>query len=561
MKFKKLNVEEFDSIYKAKHSFEKTEKDSEKEFWFTPAIPFPSFDKSVKNKGETKRKKLKKIISEANQLEKCSIISSNGSVTSTLTRIESDFSQLIGTSVHTGSTDDTDIIPPTAMPIVKKSEIDLSQSLMKSKKKLVRFNENQNVHDELSNDSNFSSVSQPVHEKSTIDYSEVSICDETLTANDFETSKMSFYEYNSIFVPKCTKFIDSLICTQDLTTTIIEPKLPHKEDFKHNIEPTNLSTTESNFLSLMSMELYINARDNLTPNSDFDSIGFICYAISSESKKPIESNFILFDSNRRSLATTRFICSFSKQHLKSIDYAYSEEDLIKKFIKIVQIHDPDILVGFEIQKTSWCYFVKRAIKLGINDICKLLSRLPKSNRDSVLRIAGKTKKSAADELVLPQDLQIGGRVVLNLWRILRSELSLNIYTFENCCYHILHERTPKYSNTLLTSFFQHRTDLLRWKVFSYYSNRTQSNLKMLDKLNLISKTCEFSRVYGIEFYHVLSRGSQYRVESMMIRIAKKLNFIPVSPSQQQKSKMRAPECIPVLIFSFLNEFSKLKILC
>jgi len=411
----------------------------------------------------------------------------------------------------------------------------------------VRFNAQDEVHDELSNDSNLSSVSQPVHEKSIIDYSEVSICDETLTVNDFETSKMSFYEYNSIFVPKCTKFIDSLICTQDLTTTIIEPKIPQKDDFKHNIEPTNLSTTESNFLTLMSMELYINARDNLTPNPECDSIGFICYAISSGSKKPLENHFILFDSYHRSLSTTRFICNLSKQSFKSIDYAYSEEELIKKFIKIVQIHDPDIILGFEIQKTSWCYLVKRAIKLGINNICKLLSRLPQSNRDSVLRIAGKSKKSKADELVLPQDLQIGGRVVLNLWRILRSELSLNIYTFENCCYHILHERTPKYSYTLLTSFFQHRTDLLRWKVFLYYSNRTQSNIKMLDKLNLISKTCEFSRVYGIEFYHVLSRGSQYRVESMMIRIAKKLNFIPVSPSQQQKSKMRAPECIPVLI--------------
>jgi DNA polymerase elongation subunit (family B) len=523
------------------------EKDSAKEFWFTPAIPFPSFDKSIKNKSETKRKKLKKILTESSQFDKGSIVSSNGSVTSTLTRIESDFSQFIGTSVQTGSTDDPDIIPPTAVQTEKKSEIDLSQSLIKSKKKLVRFNAQDVVHDELSNDSNLSSVSQPVHEKSIIDYSEVSICNETLTVNDFETSKMSFYEYNSIFVPKCTKFIDSLICTQDLTTTIIEPKIPQKDDFKHNIEPTNLSTPESNFLTLMSMELYINARDNLTPNPEYDSIGFICYAICSESKKPLESHFILFDSYHRSLSTTRFICSLSKQSFKSIDYAYSEEELIKKFIKIVQIHDPDIILGFEIQKTSWCYLVKRAIKLGINDICKLLSRLPQSNRDSVLRIAGKSKKSKADELVLPQDLQIGGRVVLNLWRILRSELSLNIYTFENCCYHILHERIPKYSYTLLTSFFQHRTDLLRWKVFLYYSNRTQSNLKMLDKLNLISKTCEFSRVYGIEFYHVLSRGSQYRVESMMIRIAKKLNFIPVSPSQQQKSKMRAPECIPVLI--------------
>ena len=444
----------------------------------------------------------------------------------------------------------------------KKHHIDLSQSLLKSKKKMVRFNEEEKRIDsvniirseEESNDSsNLSSVSQPVHENK--DYIDASICDETL-ANEsayLDSSKMSFYEYNSVLIPKCTKFIDSLIYTQDLTTTLIEPKVPLTQakavtDFKHNIEPTKLATTEANFLTLMSMELFINTRDGLSPNPEYDSIGFICYAISTEdNKQGIENHFILFDSKHRSLATKRFLCALSKQHIKTIDYVYNEEELIKKFIKIVQLHDPDIILGFEIQKTSWCFLVKRAINLGIENICTLISRLPKSNRDSILRIAGKSKKSAADELVLPQDLQIGGRIVLNLWRILRSELSLNIYTFENCCYHILHERTPKYSYSLLTSFFQHRTDLVRWKVFYYYAHRVASNLKMLEKLNLISKTSEFSRVYGIEFYHVLSRGSQYRVESMMIRIAKKLNYIPVSPSQQQKSKMRAPECIPLTL--------------
>ena len=42
--------------------------------------------------------------------------------------------------------------------------------------------------------------------------------------------------------------------------------------------------------------------------------------------------------------------------------------------------------------------------------------------------------------------------------------------------------------------------------------------------------------YGIEFENVLDRGSQYRVESMMQRLAKPANFIPVSPSVQQRAR-------------------------
>ena len=40
---------------------------------------------------------------------------------------------------------------------------------------------------------------------------------------------------------------------------------------------------------------------------------------------------------------------------------------------------------------------------------------------------------------------------------------------------------------------------------------------------------------------------QYRVESMMLRLAKPLNFVAVSPSVQQRSRMRPPECIPLTL--------------
>jgi len=63
----------------------------------------------------------------------------------------------------------------------------------------------------------------------------------------------------------------------------------------------------------------------------------------------------------------------------------------------------------------------------------------------------------------------------------------------------------------------------------------------MGRLDLVGKTTEFAKVYGIEFYHVISRGSQYRVESMMLRIARKLNFIALSASQKQKAQMRAAE--------------------
>ena len=42
-----------------------------------------------------------------------------------------------------------------------------------------------------------------------------------------------------------------------------------------------------------------------------------------------------------------------------------------------------------------------------------------------------------------------------------------------------------------------------------------------------------ARTYGIDFFSVISRGSQYRVESMMLRLAHGQNYLAPSPSREQ----------------------------
>lgn len=44
---------------------------------------------------------------------------------------------------------------------------------------------------------------------------------------------------------------------------------------------------------------------------------------------------------------------------------------------------------------------------------------------------------------------------------------------------------------------------------------------------------EFARIYGIDFASVLNRGSQFRVESVMFRIAKPESFVLLSPSREE----------------------------
>lgn len=63
--------------------------------------------------------------------------------------------------------------------------------------------------------------------------------------------------------------------------------------------------------------------------------------------------------------------------------------------------------------------------------------------------------------------------------------------------------------------------------------RARLNLGMLEQLDLIGRTGELARTFGIDFFSVLTRGSQVRVESMLVRMAHSQNYLLLAPSREQ----------------------------
>jgi len=54
-------------------------------------------------------------------------------------------------------------------------------------------------------------------------------------------------------------------------------------------------------------------------------------------------------------------------------------------------------------------------------------------------------------------------------------------------------------------------------------------------------------VIGMDFESVMTRGSQFRVESILSRIAKKNDHLLLSASSHQVSKQRNLEVVPLVI--------------
>ncbi|KAG9463064.1 hypothetical protein GDO78_022517, partial [Eleutherodactylus coqui] len=106
------------------------------------------------------------------------------------------------------------------------------------------------------------------------------------------------------------------------------------------------------------------------------------------------------------------------------------------------------------------------------------------------------------------EINIVGRIILNVWRMMRTEAALTNYTFENVAFHVLHQRLPLFTFRTLSDWFDHKSDVYRWRMIDHYMSRVRGTLQLLEQLDLIGRTSELARLFGIQFLHVLTRGSQ-----------------------------------------------------
>lgn len=121
-------------------------------------------------------------------------------------------------------------------------------------------------------------------------------------------------------------------------------------------------------------------------------------------------------------------------------------------------------------------------------------------------------------------------------------------------------RVPKYTPKTLTQWFRSGVPSRMVRLLKYWADRTVTILDLLDQTELILRTAyvlvflgirhhsyplcsESARIIGVDFMSVLTRGSQFKVESIMFKIAKQENFILISPSREQVSLRVELSCL------------------
>lgn len=347
----------------------------------------------------------------------------------------------------------------------------------------------------------------------------------------------------------------------------IEPKIMAS---LQSISPANLTRTsevvshEYQFLCLMSMELHISTRGKLRPDPAFDPIEAVFYCIRNDTPEtsdkpaqvigmiitdpykqhnanPSSSNNIKSPSSRPSnrsfiqkIRTLLHRTGLSLDDMK-LEVVDDELELIMTLVDTVKEHDPEILLGYEMEQLSWGYVLERSTFLNIS-VSAPLSRVIETNL---------ANNSKGVEYHFVQPIMFSGRMVFSVWRIIRHDIHLNTCSYERIHHYALNERVPCFSFETLTKWFNENRN--RWRVIDYYLIRVIGEMRILDKFDLVAKISELARVYGTQFIDVITRGSQIGIESMMLRLAKLQNLSPLSPTVLQRNKMKAPEALPLVM--------------
>lgn len=300
---------------------------------------------------------------------------------------------------------------------------------------------------------------------------------------------------------------------------------------------------QNQYMSIMSLEVHVNTRGVLSPNPEEDEVSCVFWCIQSEDEDLDPNGNIpgvhvgMVYQGEGDVPETKIVRALRIE----TDHQTTELDLINRVVDIVRFYDPDIITGYEVHNNSWGYLIERARKKYEFDLCDELSRVKSQAHGRF------GKDSDRWGFNHTSSIRVTGRHIINLWRAMRGELNLLQYSMENVVFHVLQRRIPHYSFRDLTAWYQSGKPRNLMKLVSYFASRVQMNLEILESNELISRTSEQARLLGIDFFSVFSRGSQFKVESLMFRIAKPENFMLVSPSRKQVGQQNALECLPLVM--------------
>ncbi|KAL0230685.1 hypothetical protein PCE1_004241 [Barthelona sp. PCE] len=224
--------------------------------------------------------------------------------------------------------------------------------------------------------------------------------------------------------------------------------------------------------------------------------------------------------------------------------AFDEIGLFEHFALFVSDHDPDVILSYDITRLGLGYLLERSESIGFPLIRKISrTKWAVQHRNIFERIEG--GKPFGDQFSLP----VPGRLCMCAWRIVKKNKKLHSYTFCHVINSFFGITFPEIAPHAEAA--AHNTNC-RGPIRRLLK-RTLLVLRLFFQLDFFKRTAEYARSVGISFLEVMSRGSQYKVEGKLGRVAAFYNIALFSPSRKQVLS-QAEICASPLIMEPISGF-------
>uniref|UniRef100_A0A0N5C422 DNA polymerase n=1 Tax=Strongyloides papillosus TaxID=174720 RepID=A0A0N5C422_STREA len=280
-------------------------------------------------------------------------------------------------------------------------------------------------------------------------------------------------------------------------------------------------------LSLMTMELIASSKSKKYSDPETDEIVALSLCLYNDScietEKP-DHQICLVNKNL-------FKDYEDKIKLDYVRLCANETHILQFTMTIVKTRDPDIIAGYEMTRESWGYFIERCKARKLKVISKL----------SKVETKEDPNYSYIENKALPE-----GRIPLNIWKIIWKDYNLRSFDLHTVVYELLSKKLQKIPFDKISSL-NTLSFPIRKQIIKNLHTRNLYNMKILSHTGTIITTSEMAKVYGIQFLEAITRGSQFRVESMLYRQCLKENYVGPSVSVHNRVKMPSPETFPLVM--------------
>jgi DNA polymerase delta subunit 1 len=200
----------------------------------------------------------------------------------------------------------------------------------------------------------------------------------------------------------------------------------------------------------------------------------------------------------------------------------TEEEVITKWVELVEQTDPDQFIGYNIDSFDWIYIWKRAELLDLTHVIGRLSRLesiPSEFKDD-------TMESKAYGLNIFRKIKTPGVGQMDLLHWFRKNTKLESYKLDFVSETYLGEKKRDiHFKQIFSMAGPDGTPSERAIIADYCGQDTFLPIRLMIKLFMFQNLIEMSKISRVCLTWLLTRGESIKVHSMIAYAARKENFL------------------------------------